>query len=765
MAGQKSTAPQAMAAVKFVQQDAAGLPVKRRQVQQACESCKRRKKRCEHTQEHDVMDASDAAAQLLQFHAQAEAVSPAGTSSGTSSTAVPSPDTRHAKLDRAAPFLSDLNPEGVFVEATMTEVSKIAPVEAEGDARLGIWGTSDADTVDKGPQDSLASRAPVQTQDLERAPHLVLPTDGGSRKIISVADAMAFAKYAAEAFVQELSSVVRPSDSDWIALKRIYMRKICPIFPIFEAHTLDGLASQEPSLVKDLIKASVCLAAASDRDAPEHLFLRNPVTGPWDRQTKLVSYSEYSQTLVNFIKEGVRMLPTKESVQLVNKIRIMALTCIYWQPEPSSRTEPLDFYACLASMVHTYGIHLKEMVDTNEPNSEGIGRGDVGRLFRCLYAIDRLTSALSGRPLMFHNYDLLMIPQSDKNDSPSFKLFMSIIMLLDKTINLYRPHAKEDHIDVPVLERLILDAGALYEPDGILATLEILYHAVCVTSVRMPRDRFKTSPQMDAVSGVTYSHLPPSILNARRSHSSDRIFDIVKEGERYTLSPMPFIPYALALSLTTAYRKWRFSRTPMFRVRGKENFREILPLLKELGKVWTSARINSNLGEMVMAHVGQAEHNIKCKAGTAGRKPQAAVSRPTQRRAQKLHRRGLSKQSMDTESTEVPTPIRQEQPTPASGTSASADQSPEIPQNASLIFDPLHNSGVPLNVDFLNDGNFGGGSLGGNDSLDHFLTGMDMDDTAFQSWSLTDTVDSCFVSNLDPGCPFSWPEYSNGYQT
>jgi len=418
------------------------------------------------------MDASDAAAQLLQFQAQAPEPSP----SPNSSTAVQSPDARHAKLDRAAPFLGDLNPEGVFVEATMTEVSKIAPVEAEGDARLGIWGTSDAELVDRHPRDTVAST--VAAQDLQRAPHLVLPCvlpNGESKTIIPVTDAMAFAKYAAEAFVKELESVVRPSEGDWAALKTIYITKICPIFPIFESPTLDSISSQTTSLVAGLIRASVCLAAASDALATPHLYLQKPVSGPWDRRSESVSYAEYSRTLVNFIKEGVKMLPTKESVQLVNKIRIMALTCIYWQPEPDSRTEPLDFYAGLASMVHTYGIHLKEMADTS--NSEGIGRGDVGRLFRCLYALDRITSALVGRPLMFHNYDLLMIPQSDKNDSPSFKLFMSIIMLLDKTINLYRPHAKEDHIDVPVLERLILDAEAHYEPDGLIGRLLISFSA------------------------------------------------------------------------------------------------------------------------------------------------------------------------------------------------------------------------------------------------------------------------------------------------
>jgi len=267
----------------------------------------------------------------------------------------------------------------------------------------------------------------------------------------------------------------------------------------------------------------------------------------------------------------------------------------------------------------------------------------------------------------------------------------------------------------------------------------------------MPRDRFKTSPQMDAVSGVTYSHLPPSILNARRSHSSDRIFDIINEGDRYQLSPMPFIPYALALSLTTAYRKWRFSRTPMFRVRGKENFKDILPLLKELGKVWTSARINSNLGEMVMAHVSKAEQNIRVRTRKAS---PAAVggAKPAQRRTQKPNRRALRAETGGSSSS-VP-----EQPLVPEVDKATG---PTPPNPGDAIFEsPSTTTSAATLAEFSHD--FG---LMGDDSLGtEVFTGVDMDDTAFQSWSLTDAIDSCFISNLDPGYPFSWPpEYSTGY--
>lgn len=50
-------------------------------------------------------------------------------------------------------------------------------------------------------------------------------------------------------------------------------------------------------------------------------------------------------------------------------------------------------------------------------------------------------------------------------------------------------------------------------------------------------------------------------------------------------------------------------------------------------------------------------------------------------------------------------------------------------------------------------------AAGSNDFL------ADVDDTIFQSWELTDAVDTCFGNNLDPGCPFTWPEYASEYRS
>lgn len=135
-------------------------------------------------------------------------------------------------------------------------------------------------------------------------------------------------------------------------------------------------------------------------------------------------------------------------------------------------------------------------------------------------------------------------------------------------------------------------------------TLEVLYHAIGVLSVRMPRHRFRMAPECDAPQGPPTQHLPPSSMNARRSHSADRILDVIKD---YKLSPMPFVPYAITLSLSVAYRKWRFSQLPMFRTRGGADFKKVLPVVQELGAIWSSARINGQLGQAVMLKLDRSE--------------------------------------------------------------------------------------------------------------------------------------------------------------
>ncbi|KAK4121976.1 hypothetical protein N657DRAFT_600220 [Parathielavia appendiculata] len=691
--------------VKFVEHDAAGLPVKRKQVHQACLPCRKRKKRCHHVEDSATAaaaqidqdngvatidrgpsrraptnstgsssdrDASDAAAQLLRFfhHAIDKA-----------SRSTPRPD-QTRQTSPAPPFLGDLNPEGILVEANLPPTQEPTQTDEAPDHQIGFLPP----TSPQQPKDSPAQHQRTVSIDSPQVvaetpgPFFSVPRRDGTRLTIHIQDTAKLATLAQSIVVRGLADKVMPSDTEWAALRDIYLTKIHPIFPIYEKTTLTDLTKQK--CLRQLIQASVCLAAATDPDARSLLTFKSPT----DESAKahIVSYDEYSREVANFINGRLAELQEGQQISLTCQIQVMALTCLYWQPaDPIERFAPLTLYAKLVSLVHTHGVHLGLLARTQ---TEGNGKAAGARLFKCLYALDRLIGTIYARPLMFHNVDLIQDPRPDADDSPIFRLFISLILLLDQVIEMYRPHPKVSYIDMPVFERLALEAGAQYEPEILLVTLEVLYHAIGALSVRMPRNRFRTAPECDTLPGPRTQHLPPSSVNARRSYSADRILDIVRD---YKLSPLPFVPYALTLSLSVAYRKWRFSQLPMFRTRGGADFKKVLPVLQSMADIWSSARINGQLGQAVMLKLDRGEilnRKRTERSAEASRASQEQTSmEPEQVAARELHK-GDDRQATANPSRRNPSPAANESDTPP-------DAPPCSPRNPA---EPTHGDGSTI---------------------------------------------------------------------
>ena len=74
---------------------------------------------------------------------------------------------------------------------------------------------------------------------------------------------------------------------------------------------------------------------------------------------------------------------------------------------------------------------------------------------------------------------------------------------------------------------------------------------------------------------------------------------------------MPFIPYALSLSLSVAYRKWRFSQIPMFRSRGRADFTAVFGALLPWYTRFSCASKNVNLAREVISKMEQMERKAK----------------------------------------------------------------------------------------------------------------------------------------------------------
>lgn len=388
-------------------------------------------------------------------------------------------------MSPAPPFLGDLNPEGILVEATMVSSQKTSPAEDESDHQdIGFLPP----TPPRHPKESPIRRgvttcvgSPKLCED-KTGPYFSVPREDGTRLTIHVQDTARFAAIAQILVTRELAERVMPSNAEWRAMRDLYLTKIQPIFPIYERSTLMNLPQERE--LRELIQASVCLAAATDPETHNLLTFKSPSHGE-AKSPRVVSYDDYSRDLASFINKRLAELQESRQIPLTNQIQVMALTCLYWQPTSSTeRFEPLTLYAKLVSLVHTHGVHLGILA---RGHSECCTEGRGKRIFKCLYALDRLLAAIYARPLMFHNVDLTQIPHPDEQDLPIFRLFISLILLLDQVFELYRPRPKFTYIDIPVFERMVIEAGAQsereillgsYQPVGVLVSAA----AICANS-------------------------------------------------------------------------------------------------------------------------------------------------------------------------------------------------------------------------------------------------------------------------------------------
>jgi hypothetical protein len=368
------------------------------------------------------------------------------------------------------PFLGDLNPEGILVEATMAPATATKTSQAEPPDHQVIGFLPPASPQQRARTSSAQDRRATATGSPKLVeetpgPFFSVPREDGSRFTIHVRDTAKFAALAQTLVNRGLAEKVMPSETEWRIMRDLYLAKIHPIFPIYEESTLVNLP--EKSDLRELIQASVCLAAATDPDTSAHITFKSPAEAARKSQTT-VSYDEYSREVADFINRRLVELQEGHQISLTYQIQVMALTCFYWQPAGrTERFEPLTLYAKLVSLVHTHGVHLGLLA---RAQADGSPERRGSRLFKCLFALDRLIAAISARPVMFNNIDLIQIPRPDASDPPIFRLFLTLILLLDQVFEMYRPRPNLNFIDIPVYERMVIEAGAQSEPDSLLGT-------------------------------------------------------------------------------------------------------------------------------------------------------------------------------------------------------------------------------------------------------------------------------------------------------
>ncbi|KAI0912770.1 hypothetical protein F4823DRAFT_152142 [Ustulina deusta] len=555
--------------VRFVESDKTGLPLKRQQRQQgqACENCRRRKKRCVHTGPKLHGDPPSLGSPDKSSGAERRQPSP---SHQTNQRQVSTPDPVAEDTQPISPaiqngekrgenhpstFFGDLNPEAILMEAT--SLCSRRDVSAPGG--LGIW------------------QAPIpprpSTQDSS-----VPSVQASSRR--AVQDMV-------RSYLWNHCLPCRPPAADYAVLRHIYFEKMNPIFPIFEDPSVSHVPD-EPTDV--LVQQVVSLAAAADPEAVQHL--RVTPNGP------LMSRQEFCACLSNSV------LATLDAGVVTDRVWLIRLSgALSFYSQPTNSEEEVDIPAQLNSravhQMHTLGLQMA--VDDTHPKKDMIQT-----IFCCIWALDRITGAFYGRARLMHQRDVgWNFDDCIRAQAPPFRLLLMIINLLDKIIDLYCPGTRSSQpapIEFPIFEQMILDAEAVRMTSSCLASLEIFYHSVAILSTQSPAD-------------VASSALPNPATNSRRSLAADRITSIVGDEFFGQLSYMPFIPYALSLSLSVSYRKMRHSKVPMFRNRGKRAFRNNMLLLKSMDDMFWKSKTMVAMAEQVLNEMDRAVASLAQENG------------------------------------------------------------------------------------------------------------------------------------------------------
>lgn len=317
--------------------------------------------------------------------------------------------------DENACFVGDLNPQAIFMTATNPESA-----DETSSRGVGVWSSRKSSVGGTGKNDRL-----------EPATTRISPSSSES-------DASLLQSIALPLLENQCYRLL-PKASDVEILTSIYLEEVHPIFPVVHMQAYSDMPHESPA--KLVLTQAICLAASSSTRAQEHLTLA----------TATPMRSEL------FVRKLSSAITLSLDLKVINDkfvlIQILVILSLFTQLSKDSHMSA-DLVSQAVSYAYTLGLHLQQ--------TQGIwsDHGGVTTLFCCLWALDRLNAAFHGRPVLIHERDLgRNLEVCFQQQSDCFRLFLRVVLLLDKVIGLYRPSS--DRIgwesEFPVFEDLVHD--------------------------------------------------------------------------------------------------------------------------------------------------------------------------------------------------------------------------------------------------------------------------------------------------------------------
>jgi hypothetical protein len=110
----------------------------------------------------------------------------------------------------------------------------------------------------------------------------------------------------------------------------------------------------------------------------------------------------------------------------------------------------------------------------------------------------------------------------------------------------------------------------------------------------------------------------------RQSLASLRVNLTVGRELRHQLVLFPFVPYAVSLSLSIAYREMRYSKVSMYRARARTEIQTTCTTLSELGEFFWSAAKMAEMGKLTLEEMDRVV--LQVASSERRRSPQGIAS-------------------------------------------------------------------------------------------------------------------------------------------
>lgn len=375
----------------------------------ACDSCRKRKKRCAHIEDDDLSTASTPRRRQDNTLRENANTFPGAIAGRTNvrDTTIPlgrmSSSTRQGPspqqsgmlgssqrswqaLQESDRFIGDLSPEGVFHAATSLNAARDT-----GSNSVGVW-------LPRSHTDAARSSLNVNPVTIAR-----IPTSLMSRVVLPILE-------------EEIASAL-PGPEQSSALTTLYFSEFHEFFPVLDKVDFESLSSSD--LCRRLLLQGICLAASKSALARSHLVLPG--------SSIAVGCEEFGMRISAAMKTTIDFQLVSDRVVVIQALILMS----YFGEGPDNATTASLLSAMAIMQAQTIGLHLQ--------TTQTIQSYPV-RLLCCLWALDRLNACFYGRPVVMHERDLRTdFSECIDSQSPAFKLFLKVVQILDRVIALYRP--------------------------------------------------------------------------------------------------------------------------------------------------------------------------------------------------------------------------------------------------------------------------------------------------------------------------------------